>query len=134
MSIFRKIRDFLLKSKLRLAVFLIITFLMLASFWSVTSNKKTQTSGVGAPAPTKALSVAEQQSLEQSKTILISKLPIDTGEYLIEYFPDRNYFFVQIRKNPYQQYKQQIEDIFKQNGIDPNYVSIEWGSVRGVGP
>lgn len=131
MTLFRKIGDFFLKSKWRLV--LLIPAVLLVVFYLLPKEEKPSDSSK-VLTPTRALTFQEQTLLNQSKNQFINQLPIDTEEYLIEYLPSQDYFFVQIRKNPYQQYKQQIESLFKQNGIDPGYVNIEWGSVRGAGP
>lgn len=134
MNIFKKVGAFFLKSKLRLAVLLVVLIVILIYLWATSSGKNPPQTSSGTPTLTKTPSVQEQQVLQQSKTQLIAKLPIDAEQYLIEYFPDRDYFFVQIRKTPYSQYKAQVESLFRQNGVDLSHVTIEWGSVRGVGP
>lgn len=134
MNILKRVGNFFLKSKLRLIIFLIVVLFAFGLLLATPDRDSVQKTTTPSPAPTKALTQQEQASLIQSKQRFISQLPIDNDQYLIEYFSDRDYFFVQIRKNPYRQYKQQIENIFRQNRIDPNYVNIEWGSVRGVGP
>ncbi|OGY10541.1 MAG: hypothetical protein A3D26_00375 [Candidatus Blackburnbacteria bacterium RIFCSPHIGHO2_02_FULL_44_20] len=93
-------------------------------------NKESQGSDSGVYySPTPAV-----ESPAENKSKFITFLPIDNENYLVEYFPDRDYFFVQIRKNPYSFYKKQVEDIFGQFKIPLNSVNVEWSSVRGVGP
>lgn len=133
MKYFSQIGQFFTKSKKKLVV-LQIAILLVVGYLLTSGSPSTTTTTSPTSTPTKALTLQEQNALKQNKTRFIAQLPIDTPQYLIEYFPDRDYFFVQIRQNPYQQYKGQIENFFRSNGVDPNYVTVEWGSVRGVAP
>ncbi|MBI4029514.1 MAG: hypothetical protein HY376_04085 [Candidatus Blackburnbacteria bacterium] len=134
MKYLSQIGQFFTKSKKRLVILSIVILLAAGYMWAISDSKPKPTLTTTTPTPTKALTVQEQNTLKENKTRFIAQLPIDTPQYLIEYFPDRDYFFVQIRQNPYQQYKTQIENFFRSNGVDPNYATIEWGSVRGVAP
>jgi len=93
-------------------------------------NKESQDSGSSvylSPTP-------KTESSAEDKSKFITFLPIDNENYLVEYFPDRDSFFVQIRKNPYSFYKKEVEGIFRQFRMPLNSVNVEWSSVRGVGP
>lgn len=125
LALLQKTIDFFLKSKTRLFILVVVLALMLVYLWTTSTRETSLPISQNDP---------QQQEKQIAKTRFVSSLPIDTDEYLIEYFPDREYFFVQVRKNPYKEYKLQIESFFRRNNVEPNDVTIEWGSVRGVGP
>ncbi len=68
------------------------------------------------------------------KEKIISLLPITTENYTIQYLPVPKKFLVLILKNPFEEYKTEVEEWFRSQGIDPGDPSISWGSARGVAP
>lgn len=65
---------------------------------------------------------------------IISKLPVTTNQYTIEYLPTPQKFFVMILQNPYENYETEVKKWFITQGIDPNSSCIFWSSIKGVAP
>jgi len=63
-----------------------------------------------------------------------SKLPFITLNYTIQYLPVPKKFFVTILKNPYEEYKAEVEKWLISYGIDPNGPCVFWTSAKGVAP
>lgn len=84
--------------------------------------------------PTPSLLPSPATNSLQAKRDAISQLPYTTGGFTIEYFPSTDYFFVQIRLNPYEQYETEVKNWFRVRGLNPDELNIQWGSVRGVVP
>lgn len=81
----------------------------------------------GGPTPT--LPYIERQ---QKKMQAITELPFVSDKFDIEYFPSDDTFFVQIKQNPYEGNKGLVLQWFRDHGVDPQNIEIEWTSVRGV--
>lgn len=132
MTIFSKIGKFFTKSNWGLAVLVIA---ILIAFAYLVSNKNQNNPSGPQPTPTpRPLTLQDQQVLSQNKQRLVSQLPYISSQFTVEYFPDRDYFFIQIQRQPYEQNKALAQEWMKQNGVDPDRVNIQWGSVRGAGP
>ncbi|MBI2590353.1 MAG: hypothetical protein HYW33_00525 [Candidatus Blackburnbacteria bacterium] len=128
------IGQFFTRSKKRIAVLLIV--ILLAAGYVFTSNNQapaTQTTSP-LPTPTKALTIQEQNALQQNKQRLISQLPFSSEQFTVQYFPDQDYFLISIQRQPYENNKALAESWMRQNGVDPGYVTIQWSAVRGAGP
>lgn len=70
----------------------------------------------------------------ENKNRLISGLPYEADGYTAEYFPDQDYFFIQINKGSFKEYKAKAETWLKANGVEPTMVQIQWSSTRDVAP
>lgn len=68
------------------------------------------------------------------KEKIIGLLPITNENYTIQYLPVPQKFLVLILKNPFEEYKTEVEGWFRSQGLDPKDPSISWGSARGVAP
>lgn len=71
----------------------------------------------------------------QAKINLIAAIPYDSTDFTVEYLRDQDSFYVTIKKNPYNSSKQEALDWFKSKGVeDMSWISVQYGSVRGVYP
>ncbi|MBI2267926.1 MAG: hypothetical protein HYU80_00555 [Candidatus Blackburnbacteria bacterium] len=134
MKILDPIGNFFLKSKLRLLLligFIVILSLLLFLYPSKTNQKQTKTS------QRESLTTPNKPNLEQlvvNKKRLIEQLPYNGDGYTVEYFPDQDYFFIQVNKSPYNTYKSQAESWLRNYGVEPEFVNIEWSATREVAP
>lgn len=91
---------------------------------------KTKTSHILSPPPT-----PESQITASSIQLLISKLPVVTDKYIIQYFQKTKKFSINILENPYEENKKLAEDWFKEQGIENlSKLNIFYSTPRGVAP
>lgn len=77
----------------------------------------------------------QNQISEDVLSTVISKLPIITPQYTIQYFSKTKQFVVLILQNPYEQNVKQVENWFALQGVtDLSKLNIQYGSSRGVAP
>lgn len=133
-KLFAATRKFFIKSRWRIVVLLIVVLTGAAYFLPGNRQKPPPNTSQGATPTPRALTPQEQTAFAQNKARLISQLPYRGDLFTVQYFPDQDYFFIQIQKQPYKVNKLEAEAWLKQNGVDPSYVNVEWGAVRGAGP
>lgn len=72
--------------------------------------------------------------LQKNKQAVVAQLPYIGDGFTVEYFPDRDWFFIQINKPPYETYAVSAKKWFTDRGLSPDDLNIEWGSTRGIAP
>lgn len=130
MRILDTIGNFFLKSRLRLLLLVgvILALAVYALFFNTNGDRRQSTTTPGTGEKTVNL------QLTANKNRLISQLPYEADGYTVEYFPDQDYFFIQINKGSFKEYKAKAEAWLQANGVEPTMVQIQWSSTRGVAP
>lgn len=123
----RKSQSFWKRPGFKIFLVVLVVGLSLFGFTVKKDSEKKEAPAQGGPTPT--LPYIERQ---QKKMQAITELPYVSDKFDIEYFPSDDTFFVQIKQNPYEGNKGLVLQWFRDHGVDPQNIEIEWTSVRGV--